>query len=198
MVPLKALKDLSELNGCIEANDLAAIATSIAGLTYIYLPVDPGKKPELSSVFSGRYFGRTWLVDVSDVMPGDVLTCDILGDVEDRFLSGDNVLIRTGWHKQHVDKVSYFDKYPVIGLDLVEWMVRNQVNMFLTDSPFLANNNYLPEFNEIYNTLAASNTIVVQGITNLDIIDEESFDLVIMPLKLEHLNLSPVRVVVQF
>ena len=189
---------LSELKEWLHYEDLAALNSDLSGLTNLYLPGDESKKIDIPSIYCGRYFTKAWIADIKEIAPGDVMTCDILGDVEDHFQPGDSLLIRTAWSKYHGDRNLYFDKYPVLGLDLAEWLLRKQANMILADTPFLANNHYLPEFKEIYAALGNSNIITVTGITNIDMLNGENVDLVIMPLKVKELNYSPVRVIAVF
>ncbi|MFB6342618.1 cyclase family protein [Saccharicrinis sp. FJH62] len=195
LVSGSVLSRLTELKTWMDYEDLAALNSELAGLTNLYVPGNEIKKTDISSVYCGRYFTKAWIVDINDATPSDVLTCDILGETEDSFVAGDSLLIRTGWSKNHSDRNLYFDKYPTVGVDLVEWLARKQANMILTDTPFLANNHYLPEFKEVYAKLGESGILVVTGVTNLDILSNGSVELVIMPLKVRELNYSLVRAV---
>ncbi|MFB6319101.1 cyclase family protein [Saccharicrinis sp. FJH54] len=194
-VTASVLSIMSGIDSWLDYEDLAAMNNHLAGLTNLYVPGDKVNKTDIASVYCGRYFTKAWIVTVNDITPGDVLTCDILGDTEDKFNTGDSLLIKSDWSKNHTDRNLFFDKYPTLGVDLAEWLVRKQANMVLADTPFLANNHYLPEFSDVYSKLGESKILAVTGLTNLDILGGESVDLVIMPLKLRDLNYSPVRVI---
>lgn len=182
-------------NACLQPEEVLSIGQSLIGSTYVYLPVSGESPANLDAVFSGRFFSKAWVIYLDTLEPGDVLTCDILGKVEDLLVSGDSIIIRTGWSRYLGTPHLYNDKFPTIGTDLAEWFVRKQVNTVLVDMPFLANVNYMPEFLELYSILAKGNILTVCGAQNLDILNFSSVKLVIMPLKIKETNLSLVRAI---
>ena len=76
-----------------------------------------------------RCMGPAWVVRLPDVQPSDLLTVDHLGDLVDRFITGDSLLMHTGWSK-HLDNDSiYRDGLPRISEELANWCVQKRVRI---------------------------------------------------------------------
>jgi arylformamidase len=163
------------------------------GSTYMFAPALD--KSALQNVFPGRFVSDAYILTVSGIKPMDVLTCDIIGDLEENVRPGDSLLIKTGWSKFLDDREIYYDKFPTIGVDLAEWLVRKKINLLSMDTPLMANCTYMPECNEIYHIFALGSMLLVNNITNLDVVDDGKFQMMAMPLKTTLGNIAPTRVI---
>lgn len=190
----KSVSRVSKINAAIGylPSAVELVEVNISGSTYMFLPAD--EKNVLLNVFSGRFISDVYIISASGVEPMEVLTCDVIGDLEECIRPGDSVLIKTGWNKYVSNKELYYDKFPTIGVDLAEWLVRRKINVLLMDTPLMANCTYTPEYNEIYGIFAKGSILLVNNITNLDVVDEGKFQLVAMPLKVSEEKVAPVRV----
>ncbi|HYZ29742.1 MAG TPA: cyclase family protein [Thermoleophilaceae bacterium] len=68
---------------------------------------------------------RGWLVDVSPLGPGEVITPDHVAHISPT--AGDAVLFHTGWGRQWDDPEAYLAGEPGPGLELAEWLARRGV-----------------------------------------------------------------------
>jgi arylformamidase len=161
--------------------------------TYMFAPAPD--KSTLHNIFPGRFVSDTYILTVSGLKPMDVLTCDVIGDLEENVRPGESIIIKTGWSKFFDDREIYYDKFPTIGVDLAEWLVRKKINLLSMDTPLMANCTYMPECNEIYDIFARGSMLLVNNITNLDVVDDGKYQMVAMPLKTTLGNIAPTRVI---
>lgn len=170
--------------------------SSLAG-THVSAPASFGMLNEDVSAYPvSRFISKARVVYVEEVIPGDILTCDILGDVEDAFVSGESLIIRTGWSEHVNHQEMYRDKLPTLGRDLAEWCVRKKVNVLGVEPPSVADLQDVEELQYIHRLLFRGGVIVVEGLTNLHSITKDFVDLYVFPLKIENSHDCPVRVVV--
>lgn len=140
-----------------------------------------------------RCFGPAWVIDVSDVGAGGLITVGHLRSAADRVLPDDALLLRTGWSK-HVDRPQYYrDSLPRISQELADWCVQRRVRLLGVEPPSVADVNNRDELIAIHRTLLGAEIIIVEGLTNLDALRQERVFFGAVPLKLENGDGSPCR-----
>jgi kynurenine formamidase len=141
-----------------------------------------------------QLMGKAWLVDIPVHMSQQLLTVTDLGKVADHLKPGESLLIKTDW-SQFVGEKKYRNELPRISAYLAQWCVDHQVKMLGVEPPSVADVNNLEEVTHIHHVLLNGNVIIIEGLTNLDLIQKEQFFLIALPLKIEGGDGAPARVV---
>jgi arylformamidase len=140
-----------------------------------------------------RCMGPAWLVSISNPEPGMLITIGHLGPVATRMKPGDSLLIRTGW-SAHLDDVSlYRDHLPRISEELALWCVEHQVKMLGVEPPSVANVHQRAELTRIHSILLGGGVVIVEGLTNLELLRSPKVFFVALPLKIEGGDGCPCR-----
>ncbi len=140
-----------------------------------------------------RLMGRAWVVPIKGLRPRSILRVDHLGAVAQKFQKGDSLLLRTGW-SDFLGQPKYRDQLPRISKDLAQWMVRKSVKMLGVEPPSVADVNNLEEASLIHKILLGGDVVIIEGLTNLHLLESELVWLIAAPLKIEKSDGSPARV----
>lgn len=137
--------------------------------------------------------GKAWIVELRELPPKTPIEIRHLGDLVNKFQSGDALLLRTGWSKHVADPDYYRDNFQPISSDLAQWMVDSGVRMVGVEPPSVADVNDLPAVTKVHKILLGGNVIIVEGLTNLDQLDGEFCTFGAMPLKIADGDGAPCR-----
>ena len=136
--------------------------------------------------------GPAWLVKLDGIAPRTLITVADIGGIATRFAPGDSLILRTGW-SAFVDEAKWRDELPRISLELARWCIEHRVKLLGVEPPSVADVNHLPELIRIHQTLLGGGVLIVEGLTNLDTIQQEKFFFAALPLKPLRGDGSPVR-----
>jgi len=138
-----------------------------------------------------HFFGKAFIlnvglgdkryIDIDELEPHQ----DLLNDIE-------FILLNTGWSKFWGSE-SYFHNYPVLSSEAASWLSNFDLKgigsdtispdeIGVTDSP-------------IHKIFLRRNIVIIENLTNLDIVSGNSFTFSCFPLKIEQADGSPVRAV---
>jgi arylformamidase len=137
--------------------------------------------------------GPAWVVDVTPVSPGALLTVAHLGAVAEQFTTGESILLRTDWHWHAANPALYRDGLPRIAADLAAWCVAKRVRILGVEPPSVADVNNLAEVTRIHKTLLGGGVTIVEGLANLDQLALPRVFFAALPLPLAGGDGSPVR-----
>ena len=137
--------------------------------------------------------GPAWVVSVEAVQPAALLTVVDLGKVANLFQPGESLLLRTGWSKFHHDRSTFRDGLPRISEELAHWCVSHQVKLLGVEPPSVADVNNLKEVTLIHQILLQGGIKIVEGLINLDLLEEAKVMFAAFPLKMEGGDGAPVR-----
>ena len=127
--------------------------------------------------------GPAWVVNISPCAPRTLIEISHLGDVSEKLIPGESLLLRTNWSK-HVDQSEiYRDGLPRISEPLAKWCVEKRVKLLGVEPPSVADVNNKPEVTLIHKVLLGGNVIIVEGLINLDQLREPKVFFVALPLK---------------
>ncbi|WP_075619925.1 arylformamidase [Paenisporosarcina indica] len=131
-----------------------------------------------------NYIVSAIVIDVSgnDVISRETLQNVMVGEAK-------AVLFHTSaWQQRDV----FPEEIPTFAVDVVEWMVENEIVLFGVDLPSVdaITSKELP----IHHTLGKSGRYILEGLV-LDGIKEGLYELIALPLKIEGADGSPVRAV---
>src|SRR5688572_3679698 len=134
-----------------------------------------------------------WVIDLTGTKPKELITVGHLGGIADKVRPNDGLLLRTGWSK-HVDQPQYYrDNFPRISRELAEWCVEQRVRLLGIEPPSVADVNSLEELTLIHRILLSKSIVIVEGLTNLDALQQEHVLFCAVPLKIEGGDGSPCR-----
>jgi arylformamidase len=137
---------------------------------------------------------RAWLVNLSKIEAKSLIFVKDLGEIAQKFKKGDSLLLRTDWSKR-LGTEGYRNDLPRISKELAEWCVLKKVNVLGVEPPSVADVNNLPEVTEIHHILLRGGIIIVEGLTNLDLIEKQYVQLIALPLKIQNGDGAPCRVI---
>jgi arylformamidase len=103
--------------------------------------------------------------------------------------AGEIVLFHTGMAEKYHDP-SYFENYPAMSEEIAEYLVAQKVKMIGLDTGSADNTDGFP----IHKTLLGGDVLIIENLTNLEVLADKNFKVYALPLKLE-VDGSPARVV---
>ena len=109
-------------------------------------------------------------------------------------LYGDKLLRQTDWSKL-IGQHKYRNDLPRISESLARWCVDSQVKMLGVEPPSVADVNNLEEVSKIHQILLGGNVIIVEGLCNLDQLNQSEVLLIALPLKIHKGDGAPARVI---
>ena len=138
--------------------------------------------------------GAALVINLSPVVPRQLLTVDDLEPYSDLIGPGTRLLLRTDWHRRY-GTTQYRDELPRISLGLARWLVSRQVALIGVEPPSVADVNNPEELTSVHQTLFRGNVVIVEGLAHLDRISKQQVQFVALPLKIVNGDGSPVRAV---
>jgi kynurenine formamidase len=137
--------------------------------------------------------GPAWVVDLAGIAPRALITPGHLRTVADRLSPGDGLLLKTGWSAHVGDAQIYRESLPRISEELALWCVERRVRLLGVEPPSVADVNNLDELTTVHRILLAGGVIIVEGLANLDALQEERVVFAAVPLKIDGGDGSPCR-----
>lgn len=101
----------------------------------------------------------------------------------------DIVILYTGMG-QHYFNAEYFNKYPVMPLEIARHLANKKIKMLGLDACSVDDQEGFP----VHKALLEKNVLIIDNLTNLEKLFGQNFEIIALPLKLE-LDGSPARVV---
>ncbi len=141
----------------------------------------------------GECMGPAWVADLPGLAPGAVITVAHLGGIAGRLAPGESLLLRTGWSAHLPDPKIYRDGLPRVSEELARWCVERRVRMLGVEPPSVADVNDIRELTAVHRILLGGGVVIVEGLTNLDALEEERVFVVAAPLKVRRGDGAPCR-----
>jgi len=148
--------------------------------------------PTLDRIPLDRFYGPCRLVDLApggNLPPQTPLTLDMLLPHADSFVSGQRVILRTGWYEQFGNP-GYFTALPSLSAEAARWIAATGIVLLGMDMPTPS----LDEATETHHALLGAGIVVVEGLNNLHRLPAE-FLFVGFPLNFVGGDGSPIRAV---
>jgi kynurenine formamidase len=140
-----------------------------------------------------RCMGLAWVVNLDAIADKTSIRVEHLGDVAARFQPNDSLLLRTGWSRHVGRQPHYRDNFPRISAELAQWCVDRSINILGVEPPSVADVNDLEELTRVHGILLGANVTLVEGLTNLDALSQETVFFVAAPLKIQGGDGCPCR-----
>ncbi len=138
-----------------------------------------------------KLFVDAWLVDISEKKHIDVKD---LSDIADKIQPGEGLIFRSGW-SQYIGTPKFREDLPGFSVEFAEWCVTKGIGLVAVEPPSVADVNNLQELTKVHQILLENNIVIIEGLTNLDVIKNEKVQLVALPLKYKGADGAPARVI---
>lgn len=150
----------------------------------------PGRPP-LDALPAEQFVGRALVIDCSDADAGEILGMDRLAAVREKADRADFLLFCTGWDRLW-GREMYFGDYPVIGPDVVEYLIdtgKKGVGLDVISVDAMG-----PELPS-HRRLLAAGVLIVENLKGLERAGGDIFTFCALPLHYEDADGAPVRAV---
>jgi kynurenine formamidase len=137
-----------------------------------------------------RMIGSGKLIDVSQLPGIEIGLADVEHQVE--IERGDFVFFRTDWSR-FADTEKYHD-HPELAREVVDWLIATEINAVGIDALGLAQGRGHGEHDRL---LARHDILVIENLANLAAIPSRRFKVYCLPLKIDHTDAIPARVLVE-
>lgn len=138
--------------------------------------------------------GDAIVMDLTPTPPAHMATVDDLTNYHDQIEAGCRLLFRTDWHKQYGTE-DYRNKLPGISIELAHWLVDRGVAMIGVEGPSVADVNNMQQLTDVHRTLFAGNVLIVEGLANLDQLQQPVVKFIGLPLKVVGGDGTPIRAI---
>ncbi|GAB6166193.1 cyclase family protein [Thermostilla marina] len=146
----------------------------------------------IDSVSLEACIGNAVLVDVTPVEPKESIGPERLATAADRITPGSRVILRTDWHRR-VGSPEYRDALPRVSRELAEWFVERKLALLGVEPPSVADVHNIEEVTAVHQVLLKAGIVIVEGLAHLDEIPGDTFELIVLPLRIPEGDGSPVR-----
>ena len=133
---------------------------------------------------------RALKVNLTYKKPKEPIIIDDLRKYEPKIDKGLCILLQTGWDKVFPKK-EFFSDFPYVTTELATWFAEKKVGLVGID---MTTPNCI-DWKIVHETFLGNNILIVEGLTNLDKINDEEFTFFALPLKFKGRDGSPVRAI---
>jgi kynurenine formamidase len=130
--------------------------------------------------------GPAQVIHLTDVAPGEVITAARLGP-----LTGQRVLLHTGWPERGLGQADYFGKAPYLAPDCARALLEAGTRLLGVDFPSVDADG------QVHVALLGGGCLIVENLTGLSVLPA-SCDLTVLPLPVSGGDGSPVRAVARY
>ncbi|SET76491.1 Kynurenine formamidase [Natronincola peptidivorans] len=145
----------------------------------------------LNQLEISHFIGKATVLDVSTMEKKEISKEDLL-KYEDKIKDLDYLILKTGWSKYWGEE-KYFDGFPSLTVEAAAWLTGFNLKGIGIDTISI-DDMKTTTFPNHYK-LFENNMIVIENLTNLDLIKEEIFIFSCFPLNYENADGSPVRAI---
>lgn len=147
----------------------------------------------IDQIESKRFISEAWIVDLTHLGNKASINVEDMSPIADKIKKGQSLILKTGWSKK-VNTPAYRNELPRISRKLAEWIGEKQINILAVEPPSVADVNNLEEVTQIHTILMRNNIVIVEGLTNLDMLSKEKVILMAFPIKVKNGDGAPARV----
>lgn len=139
-----------------------------------------------------NFIGTAALIDCSSLDEGDIITYDFIEKNKEAIDNSEFIVFRTDWSK-YWNTEKYLGKYPVISDEVVDFIITSNKKgiAFDTISVDPIDASVLSKHHKILQ----NNILVFENLTNLNLIDSNTFVFCALPLKFENSDGAPIRAI---
>ena len=138
--------------------------------------------------------GPAYVIDLTFVKARDLITVEHLAPYAAKVGPGARLLLKTGW-SAHADSPDYRTHLPRVSLPLAEWLAERKIALLGVEPPSVADVNNKEELISVHRALLGAGVVIVEGLANLEALQQDEVTFIALPLKLEGGDGSPVRAI---
>jgi arylformamidase len=138
-----------------------------------------------------RLIGDAVLLDFSHKKNNEAITAEDVLNAGENVRRGDIVLMRTDMHK--LWKTSRAHDRPVLSIAAAQHLIERGIHCIGTDATGLEVRGR--DDQPVHEILFAHNVAVIESMTNLDLLRKTRFTLYVLPLRVQGMDSSPVRII---
>lgn len=148
-------------------------------------------RPTMEAVPLEKCVGHALLIDLTPrtIPPYSVIDVADLASYAEQLRATGKVIIKTGWAARWGDP-AYFTEHPVITGAAAQFLVDCGVHLIGVDTPSVDRSPFAAHL-----VFLDQAVVILENLTNLDVLPTTPFQLVALPLKLTGREASPVRAI---
>ena len=135
-------------------------------------------------------FGPAHVLDFTNKCPDGTITREDLQQHVERIGEGARIIIKTGWDKQFPDD-RYFAEGPGVSPDACNYLVEQKAACLALDMPTVLAADYV----DVHRALLRAEVLIIEGLANLDTLENDHVLLVALPLRIKGRDGSPIRAI---
>ena len=136
--------------------------------------------------------GNMVLIDISDKEPFTEVTLDEMMKYDEQIEAGDIIFFKTGRDQLFRDPEHWCD-YQYLSIDVINWIIQKGVICIGTDAAGIEDIGAKNQPGHC--TLFRANIPLVESLTNLEKVESNQYIVFVLPLPIEGIEASPVRVI---
>lgn len=140
-----------------------------------------------------EFVGKGCVIDARDVQAGGIIDISYIERNKERVERAEFIVFQTGWEK-YWGQDEYFGEYPVISKEVAAYLVENNKKGIGLDNIGLDPIADL-DLKLHHYMLENENIVIMENLCNLNLIGQEEFLLVALPLKFENSDGAPIRAI---
>ncbi len=140
---------------------------------------------------AGRFVGNATVLDFTG-WKSERIGLEEMAPYEEKIKKADFVILKTGWAKLWGSE-AYFKGFPALSLEAARWLSGFSLKGIGVDtiSIDVMGSNTM----EVHKQLLSNNINIIENLTNLDEVEQETFLFCCLPLKFQESDGAPVRAV---
>ena len=140
---------------------------------------------------AGRFVGSATVLDFTG-WKSERIGLEEMAPYEEKIKKADFVILKTGWAKLWGSE-AYFKGFPALSLEAARWLSGFSLKGIGVDtiSIDVMGSNTM----EVHKQLLSNNINIIENLTNLDAVEQETFLFCCLPLKFQESDGAPVRAV---
>lgn len=136
-----------------------------------------------------EFVGKALIIDVTKHKEIDIKS---IIKYKEKIENSDFVILKTGWEK-YFGKEQYLKDYPSLTEEAAKWLCEFNIKGIGIDTISIDRMDSI-DF-EIHNIIFSKDKFIIENLNNLCKIEDESFILIALPLKIQSIDASPVRAI---
>lgn len=144
----------------------------------------------IDTIELSRCIGVARLLDFTAKGPRDIITESDLARYDAVIQDGARIIIYTGWYNIYPDK-RYFYEMPELSIGACTFLADKNITCLALDIPSI---NY-SQFEEAHSILLKKDILIVESLTNLGQLQEDTFVFIVLPLRIKGCDGSPCRAI---
>ncbi|KXZ39901.1 Kynurenine formamidase [Alkalithermobacter thermoalcaliphilus JW-YL-7 = DSM 7308] len=138
-----------------------------------------------------HFYGSAYIVDLTNIK-SKIVDVEEIKHHEEKIKCVDFVILKTGWSKTWGED-EYFIDFPTLSVDAAIYLSKFNLKGIGVDT--ISVDDITSSSFDIHKILLGRKFILIENLTNLELVDDNTFIFMCMPLKTERADGSPTRAI---